>query len=380
MNDCQSFGRAEAILTINLAAIFENWRTLERRVAPFARCAAVVKADAYGLGAAQVASLLVRAGCRRFFVATLDEALSLRAAVDCAEIFVLSGPLPGAEGEFSAANFVPVLNSLKQVADWANEARHWGRRLPCALHIDTGMSRLGITYADAQVLISDIRTVKAIIPKLVMTHLSCADEPTHPMNRSQLCEFSNTRALFPRAQASIAASAGIFLGTAWHADWVRPGAALYGICPQPGINNPMAQVVRLEARIVQVRKVETDTLVGYGATYRTHRRTTLATAAIGYADGLPRALSNRGCGYIDGKRMPLVGRVTMDLSVFDVTDAPEGAAVPGALIELIGVSNTIDDVANVADTIGYEILTSLGKRIHRRYLEHQGIDGGHRIL
>jgi alanine racemase len=230
------------------------------------------------------------------------------------------------------------------------------------------MTRLGLTHDDASLLAADSMLRQTLNLKLVMTHLSCANELDHPLNEQQLERFARTRMLFPRAESSIAASAGIFLGSRWHGDWTRPGAALYGIAPQLGARNPMARVVRLEAKIIQVQTVDAGTPVSYGSSYYTARRATLATAAIGYADGLPRALSNQGCGYIDGARVPIVGRVTMDLTVFDATDLPSDSVIPGKFIELIGERQTVDDVAEIAGTIGYEIISRLGRRIHRRYL------------
>lgn len=366
---------AEAILTIDLDAIAANWRLLSERAAPSARCAAVIKADAYGLGAARVGPALARAGCGRFVVATLDEALSLRRALTSAEILVLSGPLPGAEREFAAAQVVPVLNSPEQVAAWAAMAKRHGKPTAAVLHVDTGMSRLGLSHRQALALAADADTLAAIDLKLVMSHLACADQPEHPMNRSQLLAFTAARALFPGVEGSLAASSGIFLGKDWHADWVRPGAALYGIRPFTEGPNPMVDVISLAGRILQVREIEAQASVSYGATYRASERRRLATVAVGYADGWFRTLSNRGWGLLDGRRVPLVGRVTMDLSIFDVTQVREGAARAGSFIELIGGGNPLDEVARAAGTIGYEVLTSLGKRFRRRYLEKCGGGG-----
>jgi alanine racemase len=360
--------RAGAILTVDLDAIIANWRSLNARVAPSSRCAAVVKADAYGLGAARVARALHGAGCRRFVVATLDEALTLRPLLRETEILVLSGPFAGCEETFLAAELTPVLNSPEQIFRWQALAGRCGRALASVLHVDTGMSRLGLRLDEARALALDQKTLAAIRPILLMSHLACADEPAHPMNRQQLLTFGAARALFPGLPGSLAASSGIFLGPDWHADWCRPGAALYGIQPTANDANPMRPVVRLDGRIIQVRDIDAGESVGYGATHLAQGPGKLATVAAGYADGLFRSLGNRGWGHLGEHRVPLVGRVSMDLVIFDVTGLPDGLARPGATINLIGPGNTIDELGRAAGTIGYEILTALGHRYHRHYL------------
>lgn len=360
--------RAGAILTIDLDAIVANWRFLEEKVAPTSRCAAVVKADAYGLGAARVTSALYAAGCCRFVVATFDEALILRPLLPQAEILVLSGPFAGCETDFVTSEITPVLNSPEQIGRWRVTARRFGRALPSVLHVDTGMSRLGLNLEETRSLAGDTETLKAIRPILLMSHLACADEPAHPLNRQQLTAFQAARAMLPALPGSLAASSGIFLGADWHANWCRPGAALYGLQPSEEVPNPMRPVVRLDARIIQVRDIDAGESVGYGATHRAPRAGKLATVAAGYADGLFRTLGNRGFGYLGGHRVPLVGRVSMDLVIFDVTGLPAGLAAPGAVINLIGPKTSVDDLGRTAGTIGYEILTALGRRYHRHYL------------
>lgn len=363
-----ALARAGAVLTVDLDAIVANWRFLETKVAPASRCAAVVKADAYGLGAAKVAPALHAAGCRRFVVAMLDEALALRPLLPEAEILVLSGPFAGCEDEFASARLTPVLNSFEQIARWRALTGRLGSPLPSAIHVDTGMSRLGLRLDEARRLAGDAATLAAIRPMLVMSHLACADEPTHPLNRRQLETFRTARALFPELPGSLAASSGIFLGADWHADWCRPGAALYGVQPTASGENPMRPVVRLDARIIQVRDIDAGESVGYGATHLARRSGRLATVAAGYADGLFRALGNRACGHLGEHRVPLVGRVSMDLVIFDATDVPDEAVRPGASITLIGPETSIDEIGRAAGTIGYEILTALGRRYHRHYL------------
>lgn len=360
---CDPANRAGAILEIDLAAITANWRLLQERAAP-ALCAAVVKADAYGLGASAIAPMLAAAGCRRFFVATLDEGIALRAALGPAlEIAVFNGLFPGTAEEFAAHDLVPVLNDPGQIALWRETA---ARRGPhgAMLHIDTGMSRLGLSPREFAAAIADLR---ALPWRALLSHLACADAPSHPLNEAQRRDFLAARTALPGVPASLAASSGIFLGTPFHFDFVRPGAALYGVNPQPGNSNPMRQVIHLKGRILQVREIDRGRSVGYGARWTAPRPARLATVAVGYADGWLRSFSRRGSGRLGGTRVPLVGRVSMDLMVFDVTAADPALARPGAFITLLDGEHGVDAAAAEAGTIGYEILTALGRRYHRLY-------------
>lgn len=357
--------RAGAILEIDLAGVVANWRSLARLVEP-ASCAAVVKGDAYGLGLHQVAAALAAAGCRRFFVATIDEGLALRGVLpEPNEIVVLNGLLPGTSEAFVESHLVPVLNDPGQIADWQAVAARRGR-LPAMLHVDTGMARLGLTLHEFGQLADQLFEHPAIIWRALISHLACSDEPGHPLNEAQRGRFAAAcrRAPIP---ASLAASSGIFLGDRFHFDFVRPGAALYGVNPQPGTLNPMRQIVRLRGRILQIREVDQGQTVGYGATHVMHAPARLATVAVGYADGWLRSLSHRGSGRLGGKRVPLLGRVSMDLVVFDVSGADPALARPGGFIDLLDEGYGVDAAAGDAGTIGYEILTALGRRYHRIY-------------
>jgi alanine racemase len=359
-------GRAGAILEIDLAGIAANWRLLAQRIAP-ASCAAVVKADAYGLGAAKVAAALAKAGCRLFFTATLDEAIGLRNAVPSAcEIGVFNGPPPGCGEEFVEHGLVPVLNHPGQIADWQKIAGCRGR-LPAMLHVDTGMARLGLTMREFDSLADRLFERGAIDWRALISHLACADEPDHPLNEAQHLRFAAARGRLGHLPASLAASSGIFLGRNFHFDFVRPGAALYGINPCPGTPNPMRQIVHLKGQILQVREVDPGQSVGYGATHVMDAPGRLATVAVGYADGWLRSLSHRGSGSLGGKRVPLLGRVSMDLVVFDVSNVDPVIARPGNFIHFLDNDYGVDAVAADACTIGYEVLTSLGKRYHRVY-------------
>ena len=363
--------RAGAILTIDLGALAENYRRLcaELNGVP---CAVVVKADGYGLGLTRVAPALFRAGARSFFVAQLGEAIALRGALpEAAQIYVLNGLAAGPEAEFQAQRAVPVLNSLGEVEAWRSAAMAAGTALPAALHLDTGMSRLGLPEDELETLASEPERLEGIEIALVMSHLACADAPEHPLNAAQLAEFRAARArlpaALPAAPASFANSSGIFLGADYHFDLGRPGVALYGVNPTPGRPNPMRQVVRLQGKILQVREIDAPRTVGYGASHRAAVPTRVATVAVGYADGYLRSLSNRGSAWLRNQRVPVVGRVSMDLITLDVTGAAPDSAHPGAWVDLIGPEFAADNVAEAAGTIGYEILTALGRRYHRVY-------------
>jgi alanine racemase len=359
-----SYERAGAVLTVDLAAIATNYCALRARLGG-AECAAVVKADAYGLGAAEVAPVLAAAGCRNFFVAHVEEGLALRAALgERAEILVLNGLPPGAEADCAAAGLVPVINSLEQLSAWRATAR--GEKLPAALQIDTGMSRLGLCEPDIARIADDPTLLAGIAPRLVMSHLACADEPAHPANERQRATFERLRGLLPPMRASLANSPGIFLGPAYHFDMARPGAALYGVNPTPGAPNPMRPVVTLSAKIIQLHDVPAGTGVGYGHDFLAERPTRLATIALGYADGWHRR--SGAAAFWKGTRLQLAGRVSMDSMTLDVSALPAGSLVPGDLVDLICAEQPVDDVAMAAGTIGYEVLTSLGHRFHRRYV------------
>lgn len=367
--------RAGATLTIDLDAVAANWRLLADRLAAGRGCGAAVKADAYGLGAARVVPALAAAGCRNFFVATIDEGIAIKPLAGAAEVYVLHGPFAGTEDDFAGHGLIPVLNTPEQVSRWAAFTAGRGRRLPCAIHCDTGMNRLGLTEAEAAALAADAARLAALSPALLMSHLACADSAAHPANAAQLAAFRRLRAAFPPLPASLANSAGIFLGTDYHFDLARPGAALYGVNPCPGRANPMRQVIRLQGKILQVREIDSPMTVGYGAAHRVRRKGRIATVAVGYADGYLRSLGGRGHGHIGGVRVPVVGRVSMDLITFDVTATPPHLVHAGAVVDLIGPEHPVDALAEEAGTIGYEILTSLGGRYRRVHLGGQSATG-----
>jgi alanine racemase len=359
-----------AELTIDLGALVANYRLLQRHAKP-ARAGAGVKADAYGLGAEAAAQALFKAGSREFFDALLSEAIALPEHLPESEIYVLSGPIGGDEPEFVQHRLAPVLNSPPQIALWSRWCDADGAA-PAAIHIDTGMSRLGLAPAELDRLIADPAPLAGIPVPLVMSHLSVSEEPGHPENPGQLNRFkAGLDRLLPllptRPTISFANSSGVFLGRDYAFDLVRPGAALYGLNPTPAAPNPMRQVVGLKARILQVRQIDAHQTVGYGA-HRSTRATSLATLGLGYADGVFRALSHVGAAFVGGMRAPFVGRVSMDLITIDVGDVPAHLVQPGAWVEILGEHQSADQLAALAGTNGYEILTALGPRYQRRYL------------
>ena len=362
--------RAGAILTIDLEAVRANYRLL-RATGAGATCAGVLKADAYGLGMAQVAAALVAEGCTVFFTAHLDEGIRLRTLVPPAStIYVLHGPMPGHAAACVDHDLIPVLNDPGQIAEWRALANTLGRALPAAIQVDTGMSRMGLAPADLARLTADPHWLAGIDLRLVMSHLACADEARHPVNERQRLNFEAARAHFPGVPASLANSSAVFLGDGYRFDLLRPGAALYGINPQPGAPNPLRQAVSLSARVVQLRTIGAGDIVGYGARYVAPGPRRIATIGIGYADGWLRALSGISHAWVDGVAVPFVGTVSMDSITLDVSALPEGRLAPGDTVDLLCAQQTVDDVAAQAGTIGYEVLTRLGSRFERRYLGH----------
>ena len=352
-------------MTIDLRALVRNWQKLAKLVAP-SECAAVVKADAYGLGIEAVVPPLVKAGCRTFFVAFAAEGARVRQAAPDADIYVLSGFSPAAGDVFGSAGLRPVLNSPDDLASWTGA----GIDFPAALHIDTGMNRLGIDPEDA-IGIGAAGLPAGLGLSLVMSHLACADEPDHPLNQLQLDRFAEVAAAFPGVPRSLANSAGIHHVPNCHFEMVRPGIALYGGASHPAANS--GAVVTAEARILQVRRVAKGDSVGYGAAARLDRDSRIAILGAGYADGLLRAAEVNGEAarrqvWINGFLAPLVGRVSMDLIAVDVTDIPPEQVGPDGWAELFGPNLSIDGVADAAGTIAYELLTGLSHRAERTYL------------
>ena len=369
-NQAAALAAATGVLTVDLDAIVANWRKLEKAAVP-AECAAVIKADAYGCGVDPVARALAAAGCKTFFVATVDEARAARAAAPSAVIYALDGIFQNCGDAFAKIDCKPVIGDLNELAEWDVFCRRSGWAGSAAIHIDTGMNRLGLSITEAQGIIPRINAGDHGIT-LVMSHLACAEALNHPLNAKQLATFREIASLFTGVPASLSNSSGIFLSPQFQFDLVRPGAALYGVNPTPEADNPMQPVVDLKARIVQIRNVERGDSVGYGGTWTARRPTRLAIVSAGYADGYFRAAgSNDGTRgaevVVAGKRCPIAGRVSMDLMAVDITDLEKNAVRRGHMATLIGEGITVDELAHHFGTIGYEVLTSLGPRYARVY-------------
>src|ERR1700686_2972547 len=376
-NQAAALAAATGVLTVDLDAIVANWRKLEKTAVP-AECAGVVKADAYGCGTGPVARALAGAGCKTFFVASLDEAVAARAAVPQAALYVLDGFFQNCGDAYARIDARPVIGDLNELAEWDVFCRRSGWTGGAAINIDTGINRLGLAIAEAQGIIPRINAGDHGIT-LVMSHLACAELLNHPLNARQLTAFREIPSLFSGVPASLSNSSGVFLGAPFQFDMVRPGAALYGVNPTPEADNPMRGVVELKARVVQIRDVERGESVGYGATWTTRRPTRLAIVSAGYADGYLRAGSSndgtRGAEVmVASKRCPVAGRISMDLMAVDVTDLEKSAVRRGHMVTLIGEGITVDELAHHFGTIGYEVLTSLGRRYARIY-KGETVDG-----
>lgn len=355
----------DARLTIDLDALAANYAALRARAGE-AEVAPAVKADGYGLGAAKIADRLWAEGARTFYVARLSEGVALREALRDREatIHVLDGATPGSGDALEGANLVPVLNSLPQIEAWNARAR--SGRLRAALHIDTGMNRLGLRLEELKVLVGAMDRLARLDVRLVVSHLACADEPGHPLNARQLERFQEATAMLPNARRSLANSGGIFLGAAYRFDQTRPGVSLYGGGPEGRPHPEIRAVATVEAPILQVRVVPRGESIGYGAGWTAEQTTRVAIVAAGYADGVLRASHPNGQAWFDGARRRLLGRVSMDLIAIDVTDCD--AARPGAFVELFGKNLPIDDVAAAAGTSAYELLTRVAPRARRVFV------------
>jgi alanine racemase len=358
-------------LTVDLGAIIRNWQALDK-VSAGALTGAAVKADAYGVGLVPASKALFAAGARFFFVATADEGLALRAALPESYIFVLNGLYPGAASLYVAERLMPVINSVGMLEEWLVACLGRNEALPAALHFDTGMNRLGFRLNETSIVKRMCEDV-GYAPQMVMSHLACADQPQHEKNRTQAALFASVISQFPGIPASLANSAATMTSRDMHYQMVRPGIALYGGRAVNGRRNPMAPVVTLEAPILQVRDCKTGESVGYGATYILPRDTRVAIIGLGYADGFLRALSstNQHAGgkvFVRGRLCPSLGRVSMDMFAVDITDLGNDVPSPGDMVEVLGPNVSVDDQADPAGTIGYEILTSLKGRYTRNYV------------
>ncbi|MDX5593760.1 alanine racemase [Pseudovibrio sp. SPO723] len=360
-------------LIIDLTALQKNWRQLNERTGNGCECAAVVKANAYGLGAEEAVKALYASGARTFFVATPEEGRLVRAAAPQGTIYVLGGAYSDRGHLYAESSLRPVLGHPDEIAEWAQFCESLGTPLPAAVHVDTGMNRLGLTHAEARDLSRDEETLSKFKLCLVVSHLSCGDDATHPKNQAQLEAFRSAADLFPGIPRSLSNSSGIFLGEDYHFELARPGIALYGGNPIPTRHNPMACVARVEAEVIHLRHVPPGETVGYGAARTTKRPTRIATVNVGYADGMHRLIGSTdgqdgSYASVNGARVPLFGRVSMDMIALDVTDLPANMVQRGTWVELMGPTISVDEVAESAHTISYELLTGLGARYKRTYI------------
>jgi alanine racemase len=367
-----SEAEANGILTIDLEAVVANWRALGSRAVP-AECAAVVKADGYGCGAEPVARALASAGCHTFFVATIGEARRVRAAAPRAVIYVLDGFFAGTGPAFADIDARPVIGDLTELAEWDSFRNVSGWKGDAAIHIDTGMNRLGLSVEQAQAIVPRIHAPNHGI-SLVMSHFVDAEHPNNTLNGRQIADFREIARLFSGVPASLANTSGVFLGPQALFDMVRPGAGLYGVNPTPDADNPMKPVAEIKARIAQLRHVPKGGTVGYGATWTARRPTRIAIVAVGYADGYFRAAGGvdgvrSGEVVVSGQRCPIAGRISMDLLAVDVTDVAENEVRRGTFVTLLGEGITVDELGHHFGTIGYEVLTSFGPRYRRVYRE-----------
>jgi len=364
---------SSGILTIDLHAICANWHFLKNQVAPHVDVAAVVKANAYGLGAVPVVRALRKEGCTTFFFATKEEALASGLNGEHCLKIVLSGVRPGDEPFFVEGQLTPVLYSLADVQRWNAYARNCCKRLPCILKVDTGMTRMGMSIEELEAFCEAHASIH-IAPLFLMSHLACADTPSHPANQRQLQLFKQAldiaQVRFPQIKASLANSAGILLGADWHFDLVRPGAALYGINPVSGIPNLLKPVITLSLPVLQIRSLQHDAYVGYSATHFAKAGSRLAVVAGGYADGIHRTLGFKPLAQFNGMAFEAVGRVSMDSCVFDISQCPENRLPQvGDYLEVVNESLSLNFLMERNASLGYEVLNSLGTRFHRIYQE-----------
>ncbi len=356
-------------LTIDLAALRENYKIIQDRVGRDVRISAVVKANAFGLGAAPVSKALYESGCRDFFVAKPAEGIGLRKTIADGNIYILNGFYRSYEQAYLTYNLIPVIGSFIEIDEYTQLGKSAGKKLPAVLKFNTRMNRMGFAKAEQDTLWADMSRLSGIEARVIMSHLACADEPDNPMNEKQYELFSEVVSHFPEATKSLCNSPGIFLDKKFHFGMVRPGYALYGGNPLQGKPNPMRPVVHLDIPIIRTRLLYKDAAIGYGATYRFDKDAPVATLAAGYADGIFRSLSNKGAFYWNGIRCPIRGRVSMDLTSVDLSDVSEAQRPkPGDYMEVLGPHQSIDDLAKDAGTIGYEILTNLGSRYERKYI------------
>lgn len=355
-----------SVLEIDTKAIGHNYRVLQSML-PHSTCAAVLKANAYGFGTKAIAPILLQENCQHFFVAHLEEGLFLRNLLKRPNIYVFSGLLPRTADLFIENNLTPILNDFGMLKEWTFEAKKRGKKLPCSLHFDTGMRRNGFDGEDLNQLFENIALLEAVETQFIMSHLVSSHTPQDPINAQQRELFENLRKQFPQVKASLADTGGIYLGSSFHYNLARVGKGLFGLYTPPKDTPSLQPCIKLLGRILQIRTAHKGESVGYGATRTLARESKLATLGVGFADGYDRRLSNKACVEIQGFKASVVGRISMDYTVVDVTDIPESLCYVGSWAELVNENLTLDHLGGSIDTISRELSTGFGERLHRVY-------------
>ncbi|PCI55223.1 MAG: alanine racemase [Alphaproteobacteria bacterium] len=356
-------------LTIDIAALMRNYKTLDAMSAASCETAVSVKADAYGLGARDVVSALSEEGARRFFVATLDEAITVRNVLPQADIHILNGFMDDARDVYRAHNLSPVLNSLSEIELYRSFSHDCEEALPAIIHFDTGMNRLGLVSDEARILCDDLSLLDGIDLQFIMSHFSSSEEEENPINTAQYKRFKDLTLYFKGVKQSLCNSGGVFLSQEYHLDMTRPGIALYGGCAVSKMEEVIRPVVSLSAPILQIHSVKKGEYAGYNETHCFDKDGHVAIISIGYADGVLRSLANNGALYWRDYKLPIRGRVSMDLLICDLSAVPlQDYPVVGDMVEVLGAHQSIDDLAKDAGTAAYEIITSLGARYKRNYI------------
>ena len=357
------------LLEIDLKALSKNYKNINNKLDKNVHCAATVKANAYGIGDKPVIKNLIKDGCKIFFVAHFSEAARLRNYSKSIKIFCYHGINHKNFKEFMKFNIIPVTNTLQQVLmiDSLNKQKKFNKKI--AIHFDTGMSRLGLDKKETKWLIDNKSKISNIKIELIMSHLACADQPKNPMNEKQLQKFNLIRKEFKKSKASLANSAGIFLNKKYHFDLVRPGIALYGGNPFINKDIKLHNVIKLKAKVIQIRQIQKNDTVGYGATFKAKKDMLIGTIAIGYADGINRKFSNNMYVSLNNINLKVLGRISMDLITIDMSHFPELLNSKKIIyVDVINKLNNINNISKNINTISYEILTSLGNRYKRKYI------------
>jgi alanine racemase len=364
----QDISNVLSVLKINVANIVKNYKLVKDAVGEATNVAAVVKSDCYGLGVKKIVPELAKAGCNEFYVANVDEGIALRDVLKSERIFVLHGINKGEERYFLKHNLIPVLNNEHQVEIWEASAKALKEKLPASLNIDTGMTRLGMSLDQFEQIINDLKNKSLLDIIYIKTHLACANETSNKMNEDQFDKFKIIIKKYPGYKYSFANSPGFILGEKYWYDQVRVGAMLYGINPSDNKNFTVNPVVEVTSKIIKIYDITKEGTIGYGASYHLKPGMAIATMPVGYADGYFRSLSNKGHCYINGIKTPIIGNISMDLTTIDITNVPKRLRQIGQEIELIGKNISLETIASIANTISYEVLTSLGNRYRREYV------------